>query len=413
MNLPGPENPGESEKNSGSCEGPVNGATVPSHAVAGPFLDSPDCSFGSPLQAAGAAQRDERELAPSDLEEFDTVAHPPGIEETDARWEDCQSACSAQQPVQLETRGVTSQKTKTFQRELWNRQTIHKNTVSAKLREIGRTDLADGLELCHSETTWCVCKGCSAAKPFLNRCERFYCPECQPTLSRDRERSIGWWVREMSQPKHVVLTLKNFPRLNRRIINWAKKCFGRLRRRKFAANWQGGFYNWEITKEVAGSVKNGHIMSGGWHLHVHALIEAKWIDINLLSEEWAKVTRGWGRIVDVNDARRVDYLKEVTKYAVKGNQLAAWSGDDIAMFIDSFKGIRTFGVFGTLYGKRTEFREWLQQLQQHKLKCKCGCEEFWYQTDWDYHTADGMLVHDSPPRGPSLPSTSQLILTIV
>jgi hypothetical protein len=133
----------------------------------------------------------------------------------------------------------------------------------------------------------------------------------------------------------------------------------------------------------------------------------------VLSTEWMKVTRGLGRIVKVMDARRVDYLKEVTKYAVKGNQLAAWSGEEIAMFIDAFTGVRTFGVFGSLYGKRTEFREWIAQLQQHKLKCKCGCEEFWYQTDWDYQTGDGILVHDSPPRGPDVSSTRQLQFAVV
>lgn len=349
-----------------------------------------------------------REHALSDCCEFDTVAHPPGIEPVSSPAGLENDPATAGPSVQLETRGTTSQKTKTFQKELWARQTVHKNTIAAKLREFGRVDIADGLELCHTETTWCVCKQCTTAKPFLNRCERFYCPECQPTLSRDRERSVGWWAREMRQPKHVVLTLTNEEELTKEYVKWAKECFSRLRRRKFARNWTGGFYNWEVTKEKAGSYKNGHVLAGGWHLHCHALVEARWIDDRQLSEEWSKVTGGRGRIVRVLDARRVDYLKEVTKYAVKGSQLAAWTGAEIASFVDAFTGVRTFGVFGELYGKRTEFKEWLEQLQQNKHKCKCGCEEFWYQSDADYQLSDVVLISSGPTNAPPRPSVLQL-----
>lgn len=393
MNLPGPENPGESEKNSGSCEARPSPDVVIGQGPVESFLLSPDCSFGSPLQAAGAAQRDERELATSDHEEFETVAHRAGIEHQTDEENPFNDDCAQPSSVQLETRGTTSQISKTFQRELWSRQTIHKNAVAAKLRELGREVIANELEACHSETTWCICQGCRTAKPFLNRCERFYCPECQPTLSRDRERSVGWWSREMSQPKHVVLTLKNFPRLNKRVVKWAKDAFTRLRRRRFAQNWVGGFYNWEVTNE-----------GKGWHLHVHALVESRYIDVNQLSAEWMKVTRGLGRIVHVNDARRKDYLKEVTKYAVKGNQLAAWSGDQIGMFIDAFTGVRTFGVFGSLYGKRTEFREWLKSVCDTSLKCKCGCTDFWYQSDFDY--IHGELIPQSAARPPTCDTSS-------
>jgi hypothetical protein len=198
----------------------------------------------------------------------------------------------------------------------------------------------------------------------------------------------------MQQPKHVILTIKNFPRINKRVVKWAKEAFARLRRRRFARNWIGGFYNWEVTNE-----------GKGWHLHVHALVEAKWIDSAQLSTEWMKVTRGLGRIVKVKDARQHDYIKEVTKYAVKGNQLAAWSGEQIAMFIDAFTGVRTFGVFGSLYAKRTEFREWLKSVSDTALKCKCGCTDFWYQTDFE-HT-HGELIPTMACRPPPVP-TAQL-----
>jgi hypothetical protein len=386
-----------SETNSASCQrhDDAQAGNGLAHRASS-FAASSVCSV--PLvQGSGDPQRDGWEAALHDADEFETVCHPPGIEETSPFDSSLECNSGALNPVQLETRGVTPQKTKTFQRELWARQTMHKNTVAAKLREAGREQLAWDLESCHSETTWCICKNCSTAKPFLNRCERFYCPECQPTLSKDRERSVGWWAREMSQPKHVVLTLKNFPRLNKKIVQWAKAAFGKLRRRKFAKNWVGGFYNWEVTNE-----------GKGWHLHVHALVESKWIDSGLLALEWAKVTRGLGRIVKVLDARRVDYLKEVTKYAVKGSQLAAWNGDQIKMFIDAFSGVRTFGVFGSLFSKRTKFKDWLKQLQEHRLKCKCGCEEFWYQSDVEYQLSDTMPMSEGATNAPPSANVRQL-----
>lgn len=388
-----------SETNSAGCGSSAGPVALVGVRQLSSSSSSFDCSFGSPLQVAGATQRDERELASWLHSDAPAVDRVPFIEPETVAAAPSKSDGGAVAEVLLETRGITSQKNKEFQRELWCRQTIHKNTVAAKLRSVGRADLSETLESCHSETTWCICKGCKTAKPFLNRCERFYCPECQPTLSRDRERSVGWWSREMQQPKHVVVTLVNEDNLTKNYVKWAKACFAKLRRRKFAANWIGGFYNWEVTKEKAGDVKNGHVLAGGYHLHCHALVEAKWIDVHALAAEWQKVTGGKGRIVYVKDARQHDYLKEVTKYAVKGNQLAAWTGEEIAQFIDAFTGVRTFGVFGSLYGKRTEFRAWIEQLQQTHMKCKCGCTEFWYQSDFDY--IHGELIPELAARPPT------------
>lgn len=391
-----------SERNSESCERHAEQVAPIANAQCASFLQPESVSSVLPVLAAGAAQRDERELAPDTFEPDFSDCHRTDVDEESPFQEASESDSGAVVPLQLETRGITSQKNKSYQRELWCRQTVHKNTIAVKLREVGEEWLALQLEKCHSEATWATCTDCGKSKRFLNRCERFYCPECQPTLSRDRERSVGWWAREVSQPKHVVLTLQNFPILTKNIVKTAKKCFDRLRRRKFAKNWLGGFYSWEVTKEIKGTYKRGHVCEGGWHLHLHALVDCRYIDAVQLSEEWNKVTGGQGRIVKVKDARNHDYIKEVTKYAVKGSQLAAWTGDEIKMFIDAFDGVRTFGVFGSLYGKRTEFREWLKELQSKPLKCECGCSEWWYRDDATYQLSDVMPLEARPP--PAIPA---------
>jgi Replication protein len=301
------------------------------------------------------------------------------------------------QSLKLETRGLTEQQA---QAQLWPSAIIHANTIAAKLRETGRATEARTLEDCHTQWTISICNSCNLVQKFPNRCENLFCPKCQPYLSRKRRKAIEWWTREVKQPKHVVLTVQNASDLTAAHVRQFKQWFRALRRTKFAANWRGGFYSIEVTNE-----------GRGWHLHMHALIDATWIDQFALSEHWQRATAGFGRIVKVKDAREQNYLNEVTKYAVKGSQLAAWRPDQIATFIDAFKGVRTFGVFGSLYGKRTQWRAWIETLRTHGRVCECGCSQFRYFTELQWTLMDlqpTMETRSLPP--PPLHDPAQLTL---
>lgn len=261
--------------------------------------------------------------------------------------------------VQLETRGATPQ---FAQVNFWRSQTIHKESILCKLRSINRQDLCQSVEKCHTQESILYCTGCRKKKTVFNRCEVKWCPECQARLSRERRETVEWWTKEIHQPKHVVLTCRNTERFTRDQVRAFKASFVRLRRTKFASNWEGGFYSLEVTNE-----------GKGWHLHLHALVNARFIDSKILAQTWAKIVGQDFAIVCVKDARSKSYLNEVTKYAVKGSQLASWTGSDIAEFIDALDGIKTFGVFGELYSKRQLFREWIDQLQSGTQECECGC----------------------------------------
>ena len=262
-------------------------------------------------------------------------------------------------PRKLERRGVSSHP------ELWQKSTVHKFSVVAKLLSAGRPDLAKPLAGCHTVETCRVCDDCRRVSIFFNRCERHYCPECAPRLARERRESVEWWAKEVGEPKHVVLTVRNTDRITKSYVQWFKMCFGKLRRRKFARSWRGGFYRLEITNERQ-----------GWHLHLHALVDAGWIPAGQLAAEWAEIVGQDFAIVKVKDVHCRDYLAEVTKYTVKGSQLAGWEPAQIVEFLDAFDGVKTFGVFGSLYGKRTEWREWLDSIQNEPIKCACGCDRF-------------------------------------
>jgi hypothetical protein len=291
--------------------------------------------------------------------------------------------------ILLERRGLTPQTPPTpylkvyapYQVSFWQHQTVHKNSVAAKLREAGMSAEAAKLEQCHSSWTVAICGDCGAVRKFPNRCDLFFCPECQSTISQHRKRQVEWWTTLVSQPKHVVLTVKNVRNLTAGHVAELRSWFTKLRRRKFARNWQGGFYSIECTNE-----------GSGWHLHLHALVEAKWVDQAALSAEWANVTKGFGRIVKVKDVREGSYMAEVTKYVAKGSDLAKWSAPDIATFVRAFQHARTFGVFGSLYGARTRFAEFIARIRDHRPKCDCGSCNVRYLSETDF-----LLLNLRPP----------------
>ena len=331
------------------------------------------------------------------------IPSPPGGPTTEALSDHHEIDESAPNPprfdepsVKLESRGTTQQ---IHQSLLWAKSTIHKNTTAAKLRSVGRADEAAKLEQCHTIYTFAQCQGCRTVQKFPNRCDLFYCAECQPRLSGDRKKAVEWWTREIKQPKHVVLTLKNTDDLSKGHVQEAKKWLTNLRRSKFARNWVGGFYSIETTNE-----------GNGWHLHFHLLIDAGWIDAIELSRQWARVTNNMGRIVKVKDARGTNYLAEVTKYAVKGVQLAAWSGEQIKTFIDAFTGVRTFGVFGSLYGARTRFYEFWKAVRGSQPSCKCGCCSIRYFSESEFLELDLRPTNEAAAIPPPATDARQLSL---
>lgn len=251
--------------------------------------------------------------------------------------------------------------------ELWAAKTVHKMGIAAKLREGGMLAEAEILEGCHTQQTYAECQGCRRVSVFLNRCDRNYCPECAPKLGRLRRESVEWWCNEIPQPKHVVLTVRNRQALTREWLVGLKGALSKLRRRKFARNWVGGFYALEITNE-----------GRGWHVHFHLLINARYIDSQQLAIKWAELVGQDMAIVKVKDCRREDYVRELTKYLVKGSQVATWPRNEVCDFVRAINGLRTFGVFGCLYGKRSQFSEWLKTIKKYAPRCECGCESIKY-----------------------------------
>ena len=312
---------------------------------------------------------------------------------------------SAEESLKLEGRGTTSQKPRKHparkgklpQLEFWKTQSAHKHIVADKLRQAGLEDTASKLDNCHTYYTVCQCCQCRKVRKFPNRCDLFCCPECQASLAADRRKQVEWWVNEVRQPKHVCLTLKNTATLTRKDVVRIRTDFARLRRRKFCKNWNGGFYSIEVTNE-----------GKGWHLHLHALVDSVWIDQLELAEQWQSVTKGRGRIVWAKRARSGSFVVETAKYIVKGNMLAAWSPDKLKQFVQAFQNLRIFGVFGSLYGKRTEFAEWIAELKSVRPRCSCGSCEVKYYSEMEWLIHEEVGTGPAPARPPPPPPEHQL-----
>lgn len=272
--------------------------------------------------------------------------------------------------------------------------------IVARLDQAGRPDLADPIRECHEHWMVRQCTGCRKSNRFWNRCDKFYCPNCQPKLARTRAEGIQWWASTIRQPKHVILTVRNVPVLTVGYVRRIKKAFNQLRKTKFAKAWVGGCYSIEVTNE-----------GNGWHVHLHILVDCRWVDGEQLALEWAKRVKQDFAIVKVKDCRGGDYVREVTKYAVKGTDLAKWAGEQAIEYILAMTGVRCFGTFGTLYRRNSEFAGWLEELARKKRLCECGCETFkFYNPDeWEAHELE---FGHAPPRTkeaePQLPVIREL-----
>lgn len=255
---------------------------------------------------------------------------------------------------------------------------VQRDCIVSKLEQAGLT--ADAVKLRDCGTRWSVlrCKGCAKERRIWNHCDRLYCPQCQPKLARRRAEELEGWARMVRQPKHVVLTVRNFSRLTKNRVRAFKTCIKRLRRSAFARAWRGGCWSIELTRE-----------GRGWHLHAHLLVDAPWIGKDELQRVWARIVGQEIAICHVKSCKSEQYLAEVSKYAVKGNQLAAWTAQQVHDFVQSFRKEHTHGKFGSLYKVGEQWRKLLRILREQAKQCECGCREVFIISaeDWQMEGA--------------------------
>lgn len=256
------------------------------------------------------------------------------------------------------------------QLDLLQPEQIWKESLLAKIEGMIPWQVYENLKKCGEEEIFRSCKACGHWETFYWRCSMKFCPLCNWRIARKRTEVLNLWNLQLKQPKHIVLTQKNFPVLTRKKIRGFGRAFAKLRRTKLWKAVKGGCVSTEITNE-----------GRGWHLHAHILADVRWIDASVLAITWGELVGQEFGIVKVKDARGKDYLGEITKYVVKGSQLASWKPDEIMQFINAIRGVRFFAAFGTLFKLQREIKKQLHLLRPPPVPCQCGCTDFVYESE--------------------------------
>jgi Replication protein len=250
-------------------------------------------------------------------------------------------------------------------------------TIRVKLKGLCETQQFYNFSRCGHEQIYRTCQNCGKWETFDYRCNLKWCPRCQNRLAHIRRNLIQLWAKRIKQPKHLILTHKNFPILTHKKIREHTAKLAKLRRSKCFKEVKGGCVSTEITNEER-----------GWHLHAHLLLDVRWLEMPEVSKTWGKLVGQNFAIVKVKDVRQADYLHEICKYVVEGSELAKWHPEHLNEFVQAVRGLRFFNSFGSLRDLAPQIRRELFAQKPDSPVCKCGCGEFIFQTEEQIAVAD-------------------------
>lgn len=251
------------------------------------------------------------------------------------------------------------------QKKLFTDNDAFHHSVVEKLRGRWDSKQFDNLARCGKESIYRHCKECNETKSFAYQCSLKFCPRCQWKITQRRSEMIGAWAKRLEQPKHLVLTQKNFPVLTRKAFRQNTLARAKIRRLKCWESVKGGCVSVEVTNE-----------GEGWHLHSHWLLDCRWLDMEEISREWGRLVRQQFGIVKIKDLRATDYLAEVSKYVAKGSEIAGWPPELLLEFVRAIRGQRFFFAFGSLFHQARGVRAEIKRQHPSGTACSCGCCDF-------------------------------------
>lgn len=220
----------------------------------------------------------------------------------------------------------------------------------------------ENFQRCGEQTMHAVCIMCGRVHDYPYACSLKWCPRCNWRIADRRRRELEATTASMTQTKHVVLTQKNFDSGLLEKALESRKNLKKLCRQKIMGKVRGGCASLEFTNEER-----------GWHMHWHLLVDSPFVDAGALSKKWGELVGQEYAIVKVLKVTRGSYLQEVCKYAVKGSELAKWSGDKIFEFATMSRKIRMFTVWGNFVAARKEAKKFLRETRPPAEPCSCGC----------------------------------------
>ena len=270
----------------------------------------------------------------------------------------------------IRSRAIAKNKREREQFELLKSHDLHHETIRQALDGRFETNQFWNFSKCGREKIFKTCRGCRSVEQFEYACSLKWCPRCQWKITARRREMLAAWVKRISQPKHLVLTQKNFPILTPSRLREHQKNLTKIRRLKCWQKVLGGCVSIEITNE-----------GSGWHLHSHWLLDVRWLNMKEISECWGRLCGQEFAIVKIMDCRNSEYLQEVTKYVCEGSEMAKWPPEQIHEFVSAIRGRRFFFPFGSLFKTGRQIRAEVKAAKPAGQPCACGCSDFIFETE--------------------------------
>lgn len=253
---------------------------------------------------------------------------------------------------------------------------ITKNDIAEAVAVLGWAKLADKLKDCGEKVYTFKCQACETTWEAPSRCHHRLCPECAPVRAMrlfDRHEKL------MSVPhlKHLILTVQTSSHITPEYVRSIVQAFNRLRSKVFyRKSWRGGVrqvefvYTPEDSWEFDHRKKRFFKKTPGWHVHIHCLIDGKYIPQDKIAKDWKTVTRGQGTIVWIERAKNP---MQALKYVLKPDLEILQCPEALDGFIDTIQSLHLVSGFGAYWKVRGE-----RFAPSGRLCPSCGCSAVEY-----------------------------------
>ncbi len=231
-----------------------------------------------------------------------------------------------------------------------------------------------------------------------NPCNSMFCSNCAARKSKPlQKRILSRCLVRTKRYYFLTLTMPTLASLSPGQAGRFRKYFARLRRAKV---WNQVMRNGTSWIGITGGLSSVECTfrpnSGGWHLHLHVLIEMpgrctkEWL--KALKAEWLRIT-GTGRYLNILPVYRRSRrgkkiyrgvnrkaIKELVKYVTKAADFAD-SPERVCEFLRAFKHVRRYQCFGSFQGAlKKEERQ--PGDDGRELACSCGSSHYHDQFTW-------------------------------
>jgi hypothetical protein len=165
---------------------------------------------------------------------------------------------------------------------------------------------------------------------------------CAYKVSKARGQFLVALTRNLQHPKLVTLTIPTWTGDPRQGISYLRAHFNLLRKHELFAQVKAGAYSIELKRK-----------DGGWHIHIHVLMDAPYLPYQKLFAAWQYLTGQEAPHVDIRSADNERAKRYITKYAAKASDFHDDPETAVAWYLAT-KGMRLFATFGEWYALTPE-----------------------------------------------------------